>query len=63
LNYGINEGRRASVRFDVQYYLSNYGDLRDAFGYDYNKAISHYMNYGIYEGRRGTSLPPESPGW
>ena len=32
-------------------YLSNYGDLTQAFGSDYVRAVRHFINYGHKEGR------------
>lgn len=50
LNYGMKERRRASINFDYNTY-KNYSDLVDAFGTDYYKYYTHYMNYGANEGR------------
>ena len=40
-----------SAVFDPFYYLSSYGDLRAAFGDDQQKAFSHFISYGMSEGR------------
>src|SRR5262249_6185761 len=38
--------------FDAAFYLSLYPDLRNAFGNDAAAARSHWLTYGINEGRR-----------
>jgi len=42
--------------FDAQYYLNSYADLRNAFGNDLTKARTHWLNYGIKEGRKGSPV-------
>ena len=37
--------------FDTQYYYNTNGDLKSAYGYDQNKLIAHFVNYGMAEGR------------
>ena len=37
--------------FDSNYYANTYGDLKNAFGYDYQSLLNHWVNYGINEGR------------
>ena len=49
--YGMKEGRQASSRFNVSYYKQNYEDLRNAFGDDTRAYYTHYMSYGLSEGR------------
>ncbi len=51
MDYGIDEGRRASESFDVTLYKANYPDLQELFGDDNTKYVDHYLNYGINEGR------------
>lgn len=55
LNYGIAEGRRASLVLNLPYYLKNNGDLSAVFGNNYKLAYEHFINYGIKEARK-TSL-------
>jgi len=44
-----------SPEFDVQFYLSYYGDLQAAFGTNYRAALDHWVNQGLRnEGRRGS---------
>lgn len=52
--WGIHEGRRASIEFDVHFYLSHYPDISLALGKNYKKALNHWINHGIHEGRRGS---------
>ena len=49
LDFGIKEGRCASVIFDVNYYLRKNQDIQQAFGRDYQKVIMHWLNHGLYE--------------
>lgn len=51
VDYGIDEGRRASESFDVTLYKANYPDLQELFGDDNTKYVDHYLDYGINEGR------------
>lgn len=52
MNYGIKEGRQASVYFDVKYYLATNGDVAKAFGANnYEAAYNHFITYGMNEGR------------
>ena len=37
--------------FDAEYYLSQYSDLRQAYGTDGAKALHHFVNWGMSEGR------------
>lgn len=50
-NFGINEGRMASLFFDVNFYKSTYSDLRQAFGNNNRAYYDHFVNYGMNEGR------------
>lgn len=54
INYGIKEGRIASLVFDAKYYIEKYPDIKYIFGNNYEKAYEHFINYGIYEGRQGS---------
>lgn len=59
---GKKEGRNASVCiyngvnyssvFDYSYYMK-YSDVKNAFGSDQDKALAHFVNYGMKEGRQG----------
>lgn len=37
--------------FDSDYYADTYPDLKQAFGYDFDALLNHYLTYGISEGR------------
>ncbi|MCH8620607.1 hypothetical protein [Undibacterium sp. TS12] len=52
-NNGIYEGRQAHPAFHTRQYLDKYADLKAAFGLDYSKAVSHFLQYGYAEGRIG----------
>src|SRR5205807_1582075 len=57
LKYGLaNEGRRASLIFDPQYYLQNNPDLAAGLGpHAYEAALQHFLSKGLLsEGRRGS---------
>lgn len=41
--------------FDPAYYLAKYPDLKSAYGNDANKALSHFVKYGMKEGRQGSA--------
>ncbi len=41
--------------FDSNYYANTYGDLRNAFGYDYNALLNHWITYGMAEGRASST--------
>lgn len=41
--------------FDASYYSAEYEDLRNAYGNDEMKLYTHFMEYGIYEGRRASA--------
>lgn len=52
--YG-NKGRLADSRLlNPSLYLALYGDLRNAFGSDTNAATTHWLTYGVREGRRAS---------
>ncbi len=42
-----------STVFDYKYYISKYPDIKKAFGNDDVKALQHFVNYGMKEGRQG----------
>ncbi|MBE6015181.1 MAG: N-acetylmuramoyl-L-alanine amidase [Lachnospiraceae bacterium] len=42
--------------FNASYYANKYPDLRKAFGYDYMALLSHFIDYGMKEGRQGCEL-------
>ncbi len=44
-----------SIVFDPQYYLDNNPDIEAAFGEDQILAFSHFINYGMSEGRQGNA--------
>lgn len=48
--YGLDSNSYDAV-FQAKYYFRNYPDLQNAFGYDENKLLSHYLNSGVNEGR------------
>lgn len=50
-NSGIDEGRRSSLAFSVQDYVTRNGDLQSAFGTNWRAALDHYVKNGIWEGR------------
>jgi serralysin len=59
--FGEAEGRDDRVDFDADAYLSNYGDLRDAFadgegGYDEEAATVHWILNGFEAGRTADLL-------
>ena len=43
-----------SVLFNAKYYANKYPDLKKAFGYDENKLLTHFLKYGIREGRQAS---------
>lgn len=51
-NYTYN-GVDYSPIFDAEYYLNKYTDLKKAYGTDGKKALNHFLNYGMNEGRQG----------
>ncbi len=38
--------------YDMNYYYEHYNDLARAIGYDENALLSHFVNYGMREGRQ-----------
>jgi hypothetical protein len=64
IKYGKAEGRVAVKKteelnydavFDASYYLEKYGDLKAAYGTDETKALQHFINYGMKEGRQANA--------
>ena len=52
IQYGLNEGRRASNEFDPKFYKNKYGDLQNAFGNNMKAYYQHYLQFGRNEGRQ-----------
>lgn len=50
----IYQGVDYSAVFDEYYYLNKYSDLKAAFGTDGAAAFSHFLNYGMQEGRQAS---------
>lgn len=63
--FGAQERRDFSPFFDIDFYLQNNGDVVATFapgfpgfsGSNYRLVVDHFINNGIYEGRRFTPLP------
>lgn len=49
----IYKGIDYSPIFDAEYYLAKYADLQRNFGSDGGKALEHFVNNGMKEGRQG----------
>lgn len=43
-----------SAVFDYNYYITNNGDIKAAFGDDDVAVLAHFVNYGMSEGRRAS---------
>ena len=41
--------------FNAEYYLSKYPDLKKAYGEDVTKALKHFIEHGMSEGRQGSA--------
>ncbi|MGF1530298.1 MAG: hypothetical protein ACFCU4_02945 [Puniceicoccaceae bacterium] len=56
--HGMTEGRPAHPGFDPKWYLANNPDVLAWVGSKepFRRAVEHYMNYGYFEGRRGSPL-------
>ena len=50
----VNEEDYSAV-YDFDYYVGHYPDVAAAFGDDRNAAFSHFLTYGMAEGRRGSA--------
>lgn len=48
----VYNGVDYSAVFDYNYYISNNGDIKAAFGNDDVAVLAHFVNYGMSEGRR-----------
>lgn len=53
VEYGMAEGRQASLNFNVFHYKARYADLSAAFGDDLPAYYRHFCEYGFKEGRSG----------
>ena len=42
--------------FDARAYADKYPDVREAFGYDEEALLQHYLTFGIAEGREVDGL-------
>jgi len=51
INSGMDNGRVASTKFNVNYYRDRYPDLRAAFGSNLKAYYMHYLTKGKSEGR------------
>ena len=51
----MSNGVDYSPVFDPIYYSNTYVDLKKAFGTDANKLFSHFVKYGMKEGRQAIS--------
>ena len=45
------EGRIASPVFSIEYYMSRYPDLQEAYGSNRQKYVEHFLKWGMDEGR------------
>lgn len=43
---------QTNAGFDPVFYLNHYPDLKAAFGNNYQAALNHWLNNGVFEGRR-----------
>lgn len=48
----VYNGVDYSAVFDYNYYITNNGDIKAAFGDDDVAVLAHFVNYGMSEGRR-----------
>ncbi len=51
INYTQAAGVGIETIFDEYYYADKYPDLKEAFGYDREALLEHFMTYGLSEGR------------
>ena len=55
LNYGVREGRRASIAYEPNWYLASNPDLMDVYSSSgFEGLLKHFMDYGIMEGRQAS---------
>lgn len=52
----LNSLQGINICFNSTYYANSYADLKIAFGYDYNKLLTHWQTYGIKEGRSASPV-------
>lgn len=50
-----NTRAKYALVFDSNYYASTYPDVVAAYGNDYNKLLTHYINNGMLEGRNASA--------
>ncbi len=50
----IYNGKSYSAVFDGVYYLNKYPDVKSAYGNNAISAFTHFVNYGMSEGRQGS---------
>ncbi len=53
--FGLKKSIDYSVVFDATYYAEHYPDVRAAYGYNEEKLLDHFINYGMQEGRQGNA--------
>ena len=53
---GMKAKRQGNNSFDVKSYANQYPDLRSAFGSNWERYYTHYMNFGKNEGRTATGV-------
>jgi len=56
LNYGMAEGRNASMVFNAKYYLEKNPDVAAEVGEDYVAAYEHFVTTGLLEGRESSPV-------
>ncbi len=53
--FGLKKSIDYSVVFDATYYAEHYPDVKAAYGYNEEKLLDHFVNYGMQEGRQGNA--------
>ena len=53
---GVAKAATLADVFDAKQYAGDYADLKEAFGYDEEALLNHYLTYGIAEGRKVSGL-------
>ena len=56
ISYTQAAGVGIETIFDEHYYADKYPDLKEAFGYDREALLKHFMTYGLSEGREMNEL-------
>lgn len=56
VNFGMKEGRQASVNFNLQTYRENNADVAESYAEDFEMYYIHYMNFGAAEGRKACDI-------